>query len=142
MHPLSVAVLLLALALGGLLQGAHLLWPDAEHPPGQGLHLVCGNTSEYRQMRTEVLDSVWDEAREAYNFGRYRHPPVNQGLHPLTAMQDYTQKKEWYWNGFASDTLMISVATLNFGYASNAVCIIAARGGGRCVCGSLHGKSR
>ena len=117
----AVGVAVAAAVAAVLLGGPHL--PDLEIATGQSLHLMTGgDTQRYLTISDERDWHVWDGIKEVYNFGRWRFPPATAELHPLTLGQSYTQKKEWHYTGFASDSIIFGVATLQLGYASHAVC--------------------
>ena len=101
------------------------LYPDEEMGPGQSLRLVFnGDVSKYMTLKEGGLEQVWDATTGKYNFGRSLAPPKTAELHPLTAAQRLSTLKEWYWTAVASESVIVGIATVQFGYSSAAVCII------------------
>jgi hypothetical protein len=51
-----------------------------------------------------------------YNFGRYSKPISNPSLHDLNIFQKIFQKKQWHFNSFSNDKIIIGLAIADMGY--------------------------
>ncbi|KAF5218455.1 hypothetical protein ECC02_008632 [Trypanosoma cruzi] len=83
------------------------------------------NFVELKEVRTiffsfalQEANSSYDAATGGYVWGRTLKPSYSVQLHPLNAVQSYTQKKEFVWVGITAGPWLVGVAVLQFNYIS------------------------